>query len=82
MCRPMYCTQLRPLPYRVNALLEKRSICTISDKFLHLQEFATTSSETLRIMKDEVVVAPENEFVLDVVPSVLKRVDYTFHVMS
>ena len=46
------------------------------DKFLHLEEFVcTTSFETLRIMKDEFVVAPENEFMLDVVHSALKRVD-------
>ena len=61
----------------MNAFLEKRILCTIGDKFLHLQEFVyTTSFETLRIMKDKIVVAPENEFILDVVHSALKRVDY------
>ena len=61
----------------MNALLEKRSICTIGDKVLHLGEFVyTTSFETLRIMKDEFVVAPENEFVLDVVHAALERIDY------
>ena len=61
----------------MNALLEKRSICAIGDKVLHLGEFVyTTSFETLRIMKDEFVVAPENEFVLDVVHAALERIDY------
>jgi hypothetical protein len=58
----------------VNALLEKRSLGTFGDKDLHLQEFVdTTSLETLRIMKDEFVVAPENQFVLDVVHATLKE---------
>jgi hypothetical protein len=57
----------------VNALLEKSCLCTIGDEVLHLGEFVdTTSFETLRIMKDEFVVAPENEFVLDVVHAALK----------
>ena len=60
----------------MNALLEKGGFCTMCDKFLHLEEFVcTTSFETLRIMKDEFVVAPENEFILDVVHSALKEVD-------
>ena len=64
------------LPYRVNALLEKNGLCTIGNKFFHLQESVdTTSFETLRIMKDEFVVAPENEFVLNVVHPALGRVD-------
>ena len=67
----------------MNVLLEKSSLCTVSDKFLHLQEFVhTTSFETLRIMEDEFVVALENEFILDVVHSALKRLDYDLHVMS
>jgi hypothetical protein len=33
-------------------------------------------------MKDEFVVAPENEFILDDVHSALKRVDYDLRVMS
>jgi hypothetical protein len=67
----------------VNALFEKSSLRTIGDKFLHLQEFVfTTSFETLRIMKDKFVVAPENEFILDVVYSALKRDNYNLRVMS
>ena len=61
----------------MNALLEKSSLCTIGNKFLHLLEFVYTASfETLRIMKDEFVVAPEDEFILGVVHSALKRVNY------
>ena len=79
----MHGTQLRPLPYRMNALLENSSLCTTGDEFLHLQELVfTTSFETLRIMKDEFVVAPENEFILDVVHSALKRLDYKLRIMS
>ena len=67
----------------MNALPEKSSLCTISDKFLDLQEFVyTTGFETLRIMKDEFVVAAEDEFILDVVYSALKRVDYDLRVIS
>ena len=66
----------------MKALLENSGLCTIGNKFLHLQEIVyTTSFETLRIMKDEFVVAPENEFVLDVVHSALKRVNYDFRIM-
>jgi hypothetical protein len=58
----------------VNALLKKSSLCTIGDKVLHLGEFVyTTSFETLRIMKDEFVVAPETEFAFDVVHAALKE---------
>ena len=67
----------------MNALFEKSSLRTIGDKFLHLQEFVFTASfETLRIMKDKFVVAPENEFILDVVYSALERVNYDLRVMS
>ena len=60
----------------MNALLEKSGLCTVGDKFPHLDEFVgTTSFEPLGIMKDEFVVAPENEFILDVVHSALKEVD-------
>ena len=60
----------------MNALLEKSSLCTIGDKILHLLEFVhATSFETLRIVKDKFVVAPENELMLDVVHSALKEVD-------
>ena len=44
----------------------KSSPCTISDKLLHRQKFIFTPSfETLRVMKDEFIVAPENELILD-----------------
>ena len=67
----------------MNALLEKIGLCAFVDKFLHLHEFVyTTSFETLRIMKDEFVVAPENEFILDVMHSTLNRVDYDMRLMS
>ena len=67
----------------MNALPEKSSLCTISDKFLDLQEFVyTTGFETLRIMKDEFVVAAEDELLLNVVHSALQRVDYDLRVMS
>ena len=60
----------------MNALLEKCGLCTIRDKFFHLDELVcTTSFETLGIMKDEFVVAPENKFMLDVVHPALKGVD-------
>ena len=76
-------TQVRLLPYRVNALLEKSSLRTVGDKFLHLLEFVyTTSFETRRIVKDEFVVAAEDEFILDVVYSALKRVNYDLRVIS
>ena len=61
----------------MNALLEKSGLCTIGDKLLHLQEFVNTTA--LRIMKDEFAVAPENEFVLDVVRAALERVDYDYN---
>jgi hypothetical protein len=67
----------------VNALLEKSSLCTIGDKLLHLQEFIFAASfEALRIMKDEFLVAPENEFILDVVHSALKKGNDDLRVVS
>lgn len=56
----------------MNALLEKSGIATFCDEFLHFQEFGlTTGFEALRIVKDKVVVAPENQLILDVVLSAL-----------
>ena len=60
----------------MNALLEQGGVRTIRDKCLHLQEFVfATSFEALRVMKDEFIVAPENQFILDVVDSALKNVN-------
>lgn len=52
----------------------------ISNKLLHFQEFVfATSFEALWIMKDEFVVAPENQLILDVVQSALKKVNLNLH---
>ena len=77
------CTQrnqkitIRPsyLPYRVNALLENGGSRTICNEVLHVQELVLAASfEALRIVKNQFLVAPENQLVLDVVDSSLTTV--------
>ena len=49
----------------------------ICNKLLHLQElFFAACFEALRVMKDEFVIAPEHQLVLDVVDSVLMTINH------
>ena len=62
----MYCNTASPRYHIALLRFSKSSPCTISDKLLHLQKFIFTPSfETLRVMKDEFIVALENELILD-----------------
>jgi hypothetical protein len=58
----------------MNPLLQFRRRSAIQNKFLHLREFIFTSRfESARIMKDEIPVASEYQFILDVmVPALIE----------
>jgi hypothetical protein len=63
---------LKLLPNGMNPFLEKPRLRTICDELLQSFEFVCrTSFEASRVMKDEFVIAPENQFILDVVHSAL-----------
>ena len=67
----------------MKTFLEKSGLRTICNEFLHLHKLVFTASfKALRVVKDEFIVAPENELVLDVVHSALKCVSwkYQYHV--
>ena len=69
--------QLRRLPYRMNAFLEKGGVCPIGDELLRLHELVfMTGLEAFRVVKDKLVVAAEDQLVLDVVHSALRRFEY------
>ena len=54
---------------------EESGLCTIRNECLHPQKLVfTTSFEALRIVKNQFLVAPENQLVLDVVDSSLTTV--------
>ena len=61
----------------MNALLQFRRRSAIQNKFLHLIEFIFASRfESARVMKDEIPVASEYQFILDVVvPALIKSQD-------
>jgi len=60
----------------MNPFLEMRRVRTICDELLQSLEFVyRTSFEASRVMEDEFIVAPENQFVLDVVHSTLACID-------
>jgi hypothetical protein len=58
----------------MNPLLQFRRRCVIHYKFLHLREFIFTSRfESARVMKDEIWVASEYQFILNVmVPALIE----------
>ena len=58
----------------MNPLLQFRRRCAIRYKFLHLREFVFTSRfEPARVMKDEIWVASEYQFILNVmVPALIE----------
>lgn len=61
----------------MNALLEKYSLRTICNELLHPQELVFTASfEALRLMQDEFFVAPENQFILDIVEAALATINH------
>ena len=61
----------------MNAFLEKGSVCPIRNELLHLYEFVfMTSLETFRVVKDELVVAAEDQLVLNVVHSALRLFEH------
>ena len=64
----------------MKTFLEKGGPRTICNEFLHPRKLGFAASlKALRIMKDEFVVAPENELILDVVHPALRRVECEFH---
>ena len=61
----------------MNAFLEKGGLFPIHNEILHLHEFVfMTGHEAFRVVKDELVVAAENQLVLDVVHSALRWFEY------
>ena len=58
----------------MDALIQFRRRCALRDKLLHLLEFIFTSSfESARVMKDEIWVASEYQFILNVmVPALIE----------
>jgi hypothetical protein len=59
----------------MDSLVQIPRRCALRDKLLHLLEFIFTSSfESARVMKDETMVALEDQFVIDVVVPTLVRV--------
>ena len=62
----------------MKALLEMGGLCTFRNKVLHVHVFVrATSFETLRVMKDEFIVAPEDELVLDIVDAALAKMSHS-----
>jgi hypothetical protein len=59
----------------MDPLLQFHRRCAIQNKFLHLHEFIFTSSfESARVMKDEIPVASEYQFILNVMAPALIEV--------
>ena len=62
----------------MKTFLEIGGLCTFRNEVLHVHVFVrATSFETLRVMKDKVAVAPEDELVLDIVDAALAKTSHS-----